>query len=336
LVASKIVGTLGLPHALDGHEVRSTPSVGIALFGAGAHALDDLLKQADMAMYEAKAAGRNDYRFFDPAMQAGIDKEAALESELRHALASHALTLFYQPVIDRRGAMRGVEALVRWRHPVRGIVGPAEFIPLAEKSELIVDIGTRVLTLACRQLAEWRHDERTRQLTVAVNISGRQARHPDFVDHVTRILAQTGAEPALLKLELTESMLLGCVNEMILKMKALSQLGVRFALDDFGTGYSSLSYLERLPIAQIKIDRSFVSDMLVTSNAATITRAIITLGRNLGLEIVAEGVESEEQRLALMESGCDRFQGYLFSAPIPADGIERWLFRTTLKTGVTC
>jgi len=336
LVASKIVGTLALPHALDGDEVCSTPSVGITMFGAGAHALDDLLKQADMAMYEVKAAGRNDYRFFDPAMQAGIANEAALESELRRALASHALTLFYQPVLDRRGAMQGVEALVRWHHPLRGIVGPAEFISQAEKSELIVDIGNRVLALACRQLVEWGHRENTRQLTVAVNISARQARHPDFVEQVSRVLAQTGADPALLKLELTESMLLGCVNEMIQKMKALNQLGVRFALDDFGTGYSSLSYLERLPIAQIKIDRSFVGDMLVTPNAATITRAIITLGHNLGLEIVAEGVESNEQRLALMDYGCHRFQGFLFSAPIPADEIERWLTESALKCSAVC
>jgi EAL domain-containing protein (putative c-di-GMP-specific phosphodiesterase class I) len=221
--------------------------------------------------------------------------------------------------------LKGVEALVRWRHPRKGLVGPCEFIGQAEKSDLILDIGERVLQEACRQLADWAHAPNTRALTMAVNISARQLRQPDFVERVMQALALTGARPSLLKLELTESMLLGDVDDIVGKMRALKALGVSFALDDFGTGYSSLSYLERLPIAQLKIDRSFVADMLVTPNAATIVRAIITLGHNLELEVVAEGVENERQRLALLECGCHRFQGYLFSPPVALGGLAPWL-----------
>ncbi|WP_296947503.1 EAL domain-containing protein [uncultured Massilia sp.] len=326
-VAAKVVAALGLPHTIAGHAVRCTPSVGVALFDPQARSVDDVLKQGDMAMYEAKAAGRNAYRIFDPAMQANIDAGVLLDAELRHALVARQFVVFHQPILDRGGRLLGTEALLRWQHPRRGLVGPAAFIAQAEKSELIVAIGDWVLEAACRQLAAWRRAAHTAGLTVAVNISARQARQPDFVDRVTAIVGRTGADPARLKLELTESLLVGNVDDMVAKMRRLKDCGIGFALDDFGTGYSSLSYLERLPITQLKIDRSFVSDMLATRNACTIVRAIIALAGKLGLEVVAEGVETEAQRRALLACGCHRFQGFLYAPPLPVDALAPWLGR---------
>ena len=325
VIAAKIVRMLGMQHTIEGHEIRSTPSVGVALFDARTHSVAELLKQADMAMYEAKAAGRNDFHFFDPAIRDSIDRSALLESELRHALAARQLVLYHQPVIGHDGRMLGTEALVRWQHPRRGLVAPGEFIPQAEKSELIVDIGKYVLECACRQLKAWSGDPATAGWTLAVNISARQAHQDDFVAHVKQIVAHTGANPARLKLELTESMLLRNVDDMIVKMQALKEYGVSFALDDFGTGYSSLSYIERLPISQLKIDRAFVSDMLVTPNAAAIVRTIITLAHNLGLEVTAEGVETPQQKAALLDDGCNHLQGFLFSPPVPASALACWV-----------
>ncbi|MDN4052043.1 EAL domain-containing protein [Massilia sp. YIM B02763] len=323
-VADKILHALGLPHTIGGHDIRSTPSVGIAMFGAGTHSVDDLIKQADMAMYEAKAAGRNAARLFDPAMQVAADQGVVLEAGLRHALAARQFVLYYQPVFDQDGGMVGAEALVRWQRPGKGIVGPAEFICQAEKSDLIVEIGDWVLEAACRQLAAWQSDAATRTLTVAVNISARQARRPDFVERVLAVLSAAGADPRLLKLELTESMLLADVDDIAAKMRRLKAQGIGLALDDFGTGYSSLSYLARLPLTQLKIDRSFVRDMLVTPNAATIVQTIVTLARQLQLDVVAEGVENEQQRAALIERGCTSFQGFLFAAPGPVEALRRW------------
>jgi len=324
-VAAKVLHALGLPHTIDGHEIRSTPSVGIAIFGGATHSVDDLLKQADMAMYEAKAAGRNVHRMFDPAMQAVAGHGVVLESELRHALAARQFVLHYQPVLDQDGLMTGAEALVRWQHPRRGLVAPGDFIEQAERSDLIVGIGNWVLDTACRQLTAWSLSEATRDWTIAVNISARQARQPDFVATVLQVLCATGAKPAMLKLELTESMLLGNVDDIVDKMRALKAHGIGFALDDFGTGYSSLSYLERLPLTQLKIDRSFVKDMFESSKAATIVHTIVTLARELGLDVVAEGVETEQQRLALRGYGCMHFQGYLFAAPVPVAGLQRFV-----------
>ena len=320
MVAHKVLNTLKLPYTLDGNELRSTPSIGVVMFGAGHHhTISDLLRQADMAMYEAKAAGRATFRFFDPSMKAALDENASLESELRVALAREQFRLYYQPVLNGDGTPVGVEALIRWQHPKHGLVSPLTFIELAEKTGLIIDIGEWVLETACRQLAAWQCDPRSISLTMAVNVSARQLRHPDFVQRVLDIVARTGAAPHRLKLELTESMLLADVEDIITKMSALKQRGIGFSLDDFGTGYSSLSYLQRLPLDQLKIDQSFVRDMLHTHHAASIVEAITTLGRSLSLGLVAEGVESQAQWLRLRELGCHLYQGYLFDPPLPLE-----------------
>ena len=241
----------------------------------------------------------------------------ALNAALRHALAGQQFELFYQPIVDHRRRMSGVEALIRWMHPQRGLLGPNEFIPHAEKSDLIVEIGNWVLLTACRQLAQWQHDAAARTHTISVNVSARQIRRPDFVAGVLDTLARTGADPALLKLELTESVLVGNVDGIIDKVEALRAHGIGFALDDFGTGYSSLGYLARLPVTQIKIDRSFVKNMLGTPRAATIVQALIALADALDVDVIAEGVETQAQWEALIGFGARHFQGYLFAAPMP-------------------
>jgi diguanylate cyclase (GGDEF)-like protein/PAS domain S-box-containing protein len=316
-VASKVLEALSSAYVLDGHDVRTTPSIGVVLFGAGPHAIGDLLRHADMAMYEAKADGRATWRFFDPRMQQALDASAALEADLRLALIRQQLYLSYQPVVDRSARVTGVEALLRWSHPQRGEIGPAEFIPQAEKSELILELGEWVLEAACLQLVHWAASAPTAHLTMAVNVSARQFRQPGFIDQVLMVLQRTGADPRLLKLELTESMLLTDMDDVIGKMAALRAHGVGFALDDFGTGYSSLRYLKLLPIDLLKIDRSFVQDMLHSRHAASIVRAIVNLAYSLDLAVVAEGVETREQWTALEAIGCTAFQGYLFGRPAP-------------------
>jgi diguanylate cyclase (GGDEF)-like protein/PAS domain S-box-containing protein len=323
MIAAKILRRLGQSYQLAGHEVHSTPSVGVTLFGAHAEGVDELMKQADLAMYEAKAAGRNTLRFFDPAMQQSVIEAARLEADLRQALFRRELVLHYQPVVDVDNRMTGAEALVRWEHPQRGLVGPDVFIPVAEKTGLIVPLGLWVLETACLQLTSWAGDERTDRLSIAVNVSARQFRQADFVQQVIAVLNRTGANPGLLKLELTESTLLSDLEEVISKMAALKARGVGFALDDFGTGYSSLNYLKRLPISQLKIDKSFVRDVLKDSNDAAIARAIIGLAHSLGLQVVAEGVETAGQRDFLIENGCRGFQGYLFGKPGPVADLAR-------------
>ncbi len=318
LVASKVLEALSNGYTLDGHAVRTTPSIGVVLFGAGPHTVGDLLRHADMAMYEAKADGRATWRCFDPRMQQALDASAALEADLRLALIRQQLYLSYQPVVDRSAQVTGVEALLRWAHPQRGEIGPAEFIPQAEKSELILELGEWVLEAACLQLVQWAAAPASAHLTMAVNVSARQFRQPGFVDQVLMVLQRTGADPRLLKLELTESMLLTDVDDVIGKMSALRAHGVGFALDDFGTGYSSLRYLKLLPIDQLKIDRSFVQDMLHSRHAASIVRAIVNLAYGLDLAVVAEGVETRAQWTALEAIGCTAFQGYLFGRPAPA------------------
>ena len=320
-VAQKMLAALNQPYVVQASEVHSTPSIGIALFRDVQLPVQELLKRADLAMYQAKAQGRNTLSFFDPAMQAAASARSALEGDMRQGLVRGEFLLHYQPVVDEAGHVLGAEALVRWNHPVRGMVSPAEFIPVAEQTGLILPLGRQVLTLACRQLAQWGAAPQTASWSLAVNVSAQEFRQPDFVEEVLSVLRAGGANPAHLKLELTESLLLHDVEDSILKMHALRTHGVSFSLDDFGTGYSSLSYLKRLPLDQLKIDQSFVRDVLTDPHDATIACTIITLAHSLGLDVVAEGVESEGQRGFLLRNGCRKFQGYLFGRPGPAEAL---------------
>ncbi len=325
LVASYIGTTLGKPYLLGETSHHSTPSIGIALFGQQTISVDELLKHADLAMYQAKAAGRNTQRFFDPDMQAAVTHRAALESDLRRGLQEKELALFFQPVVDGKGRLLGAEALVRWKHPRRGLVSPAEFIPLAEQTGLILPLGQWVLQAACEQLLAWSRSALTRQFFLSVNVSVRQFRQPDFVEQVLGALHTSGANPERLKLELTESLLLADVEDVISRMEYLRRYGVGFSLDDFGTGYSSLSYLKRLPLDQLKIDQSFVRDLQTDPNDAAIVRTILALAQSLDLAVVAEGVETTGQLEFLQRHGCQAFQGYLFGRPMPAEVLERAL-----------
>lgn len=317
VVARKILATLNEPYRLDLYTHHSTPSLGIALFSDNTESVDELLKRADLAMYRAKEAGRNTLRFYDPEMQSAVAARSALEAGLREALQMGQFRLVYQPQVDSSGRVIGGEALLRWQHPERGLVSPAEFIPLAEDTGLILPIGQWVLETACTQLHAWASQPKMAGLTVAVNVSARQFHQPDFVDRVLSAIELGGARPDRLKLELTESLLVSNVEDVIVKMKALQARGVGFSLDDFGTGYSSLNYLKRLPLDQLKIDQGFVRDILVDANDAAIARMVIALGKSLGLAVVAEGVEAEAQRDFLLSQGCHAFQGYLFSRPVP-------------------
>jgi len=321
VVGAKVLTALTQPYELAGHHCHSTPSIGATLIGAYPVSVDELLKRADLAMYQAKAAGRNTLRFFDPDMQAALEARTALESELREGLREGQFLLWYQAQVDSEGHLTGAEALVRWLHPRRGLVAPARFIPLAEETGLILPLGRWVLETACSQLARWAQRPQTAGLTLAVNVSAREFRHPHFAAEVGAVLEVSGADPHRLKLELTESLLLEDIGDTIAKMTALKALGVGFSLDDFGTGYSSLSYLKRLPLDQLKIDQSFVRDVLTDPNDAAIARTIVALAHSLGLAVIAEGVETEGQRAFLLESGCRAFQGYLFGRPGPVEGL---------------
>ena len=288
--------------------------------------MDELLKRADLAMYQAKAAGRNTQRFFDPEMQAAVNARSNLEADLRQGLARSELLVHYQPVVDHQGKLVGAEALARWRHPQRGMISPAEFIPLAEQTGLILPLGQAVLRSACTQLNLWAQHEATAHLTLSVNVSARQFRQPGFVAQVLDTLRECQARPHKLKLELTESMLLGDIEDAVLRMEQLKKQGVGFALDDFGTGYSSLSYLKRLPLDQVKIDQSFVRDVLSDPNDAAIVRTILALAKSLDLQVVAEGVETAGQLGFLRLHGCDGFQGYLFGRPVPVHEMDAHIY----------
>ena len=321
-VAEKILDTLNLPFELEGKAHFSTPSIGMTLFSGKHQSVDELLKRADLAMYQAKAAGRNTMRFFDPEMQAAVARRAALELDLRHGLERREFVLYFHAVMDTKATVIGVEALVRWLHPQRGRVPPFEFIPVAEQSGLIMALSHWVLRSACDQLVLWSTDALTQALTISINISARQFRHADFVEDILGTLKQTGANAHRLKLELTESLLLTDVQEAIDKMTVLRAAGVRFALDDFGTGYSSLSYLKRLPLDELKIDQSFVRDLLTNPKDAAIAQTVLALGLSLGLTVVAEGVETEAQRDFLAQNGCALFQGFLFGQPVPINELK--------------
>ena len=326
-VGEKILAALNQPYLLAGVENRSTPSIGITLFNGLQNSIEELLKWADLAMYQSKAVGRNTLHFFDPAMQAMVTARAALEVELREAVSQQRFILHYQPQVDGDGRPTGVEALIRWQHPQRGMVSPAEFISLAEDTGLILSLGNWVLETACTQLARWAEQPQMAHLTMAVNVSARQFRNKDFVGQVMAALDHSGADPHRLKMELTESLLLDGVEETIEKMNTLKAMGMSFSLDDFGTGYSSLAYLKRLPLSQMKIDQSFVRDILTDPHDAAICRTVIALAQSLGLAVIAEGVESEAQRDFLAGQGCRAYQGYLFGRPLPADGCEAYVRR---------
>ena len=322
VVGEKILAAMNRPFDLFGKEHYSTPSIGIAVFSGQQQSMDEVLKRADLAMYQAKAAGRNTLRFFDPALQAAVADRVALEADLRYGLEHGQLVLFYQPIVDEQGVVTGVEALSRWEHPQRGMVAPANFIPMAEETGLILPLGRWVLQTACSQLVVWGGDPLTQHVSVAVNVSAREFRQPEFATQVVETLRKTGANPKRLQLELTESLLLSDVQDAIRKMEQLKALGVRFSLDDFGTGYSSLSYLKRLPLDHLKIDQSFVRDVLTDPNDAAIARTVVGLAQSLGLSVVAEGVETEGQRDFLLASGCKAFQGYLFGQPVPVHELD--------------
>lgn len=321
-VGERILAILGQPYQLDAHEYRCTPSIGATLFNGHKLAKEELLKQADIAMYQAKKAGRNTVRFFDQQMQDAVTARVQLEGELRKAIETQQFRLYYQVQMDRAQQPFGAEALLRWIHPEHGVVTPDQFIRVAEETDLILPIGQWVLETACAQLKAWQQDARTRHLALAVNVSAVQLHQAEFVAQLQSAVQRYGVNPMLLKLELTESTLLKNVEDTINTMNALKEIGVQFALDDFGTGYSSLQYLKRLPLDQIKIDRSFVRDIASDSSDREIVGTIIAMAQNLFLNVIAEGVETDEQKQFLLGNGCTQFQGYLFGRPVPIDEFE--------------
>lgn len=321
-IAYKLLTALKEPIVIDGHPLQVSGSIGITLFSGQQIGVSEILQQADLAMYQAKASGRNALRFFDPSMQAVVMERAQLEADLRHVIERKELSLYYQTQVDDRGQVVGVEALVRWLHPERGMVSPGVFIPLAEETHLIGMIGEWVLETACRQLVVWSQQPHSSTLSAAVNVSPNQFRQEGFVEQIKAVLARTGANPQRLKLEVTESLLMEDVDEVRCRMEALRQLGIRFSLDDFGTGYSSLAYLKQLPLDQLKIDQSFVRDVLEDPADAAIVHTVIALAHSLELEVIAEGVETQAHRDWLSAQGCQMYQGFLFSRPQPVEKLK--------------
>jgi diguanylate cyclase (GGDEF)-like protein/PAS domain S-box-containing protein len=314
--ATKIHESLNRPYSIEGHELHISPSIGISVFPNGDESADDVLRQADTAMYQAKAAGRNAVRFFLPSMQEAAETRLRTINELRQALPNAQLRLCYQPQFGIDHELSGFEALLRWEHPERGLIMPGEFIDMAEEAGLILSIGDWVLHEALRQTCRWQDAFPHRALgRVAVNVSALQFRQADFAERVEEALASTAADPRLLTLEMTESILLEDLDDTVAKIRRLKALGVRFAIDDFGTGYSSLAYLKKLPVDEIKIDRSFVRDVIDDANDAALVETILTMSHHMRLDVVAEGVETEEARNFLAQSGCRTFQGYYFGRP---------------------
>lgn len=322
VVGEKVLNILNQPYLLNGNEYISTLSIGVAMLDSQTQTEEDLLKQADIAMYQAKKAGRNMVRFFDPVMQETINSRVALEKDLRKALNEKQFQLHYQVQVDSAGLPVGAEALVRWKHPARGMISPFNFIPLAEETGLIVPIGAWVLDTACAQLAAWQKNPVTSNIELAVNVSAKQFNQVNFVEQVREAIARHHINPSMLKIELTESMLVDNINDIITKMNELNAMKIRFSLDDFGTGYSSLQYLKKLPLSQLKIDQSFIRDITSDSSGRTIILTIIAMARALNLEIIAEGVETDAQLAFLRNYGCDHYQGYYFSKPLPIHEFE--------------
>jgi diguanylate cyclase (GGDEF)-like protein/PAS domain S-box-containing protein len=326
-IAEKIRNAINQPFELQGDKCHTSASIGICLFGERGITMDELLKRADTTMYQAKQCGRNTIRFFDPATHAAMETRIALETDLRRAVPENQLRLYYQMQVDHTGHIHGAEVLLRWQHPKQGLVSPLQFIPLAEDSGLILPIGYWVLETACMKLKAWASDPDARHLQLAVNVSARQFRHPGFVEQVCAVLDATGIDPAKLNLELTESLVLDNVNDTIAKMQALKNIGVHFSLDDFGAGYSSLAYLSRLPLNQVKIDQSFVHNIGVKTSDAVIVQTIIGMANSLGIDVIAEGVETQAQHDFLARHGCPNYQGFLFSKPVTLAEFETLLLK---------
>jgi diguanylate cyclase (GGDEF)-like protein/PAS domain S-box-containing protein len=324
-LAEKILDMLNQPYQLAGHDRHSTPSIGVTTFADHTLSTDELMKRADIAMYSAKKAGRNAIRFFDPEMQSAVEQRSSLNEALKQALPQQQFILYYQAQVDNTDKIVGAEVLLRWMHPERGMIMPDEFIPVAEETGAIVAIGLWVVETACRQLKLWASDPDKSHLHLAVNVSARQFQQVNFVEQISAVLRETDIDPARLTLELTESMVLGNIAETIDKMQALKQVGVKFAMDDFGTGHSSLSSLKKLPLDQLKIDQSFVRDIALDQDGAIIVQTIIAMANNLGMQVFAEGVETEAQRDFLIAHCCLQFQGYLFARPVPLAEFERAL-----------
>ena len=324
-IGEKILASLNQPYQLAGHDCHSTPSIGITLFAEHHSSLDEVIKRADISMYQAKKAGRNTIRFFDPDVQAAVTARALLETDLRHALDNSQLQLYYQVQVNEKNQAIGAEALLRWQHPGIGMVPPIQFITLAEETGLILPSGQWVLETACRQIKKWETNPHTSNLKLAINISARQFRQPDFVVRVCEIIKQTAINPTRLEIELTESMVHGDISDTIAKMHTLKNMGVSFSLDDFGTGYSSLAYLTQLPLDKLKIDQSFVRNIGTKHSDALIIQTIVGMANNLGIVVIAEGVETQAQRNFLEDIGCMLYQGHLFCKPVPMEEFEKKL-----------
>ncbi|QPK64572.1 bacteriohemerythrin [Methylomonas sp. LL1] len=327
-IGEKIIAAINRPFSLATHDYISTPSIGATLFKGQQRSADDLLKHADIAMYQAKISGRNALRFFDPKMQEAVIARVSLENELRKALDNRQFQLFYQIQVENSDRVFGAEALIRWLHPERGLVSPADFIPLAEENGMILGIGLWLLETACARLKAWRQEPATRELVLSINISPKQFFQIDFVNQVQTALQKHAVDPSRLKLELTENILIENIDETIETMNALGAIGVQFSLDDFGTGYSSLQYLKKLPLNQLKIDQSFIRDIVEDSGDQAIVRTIIAMAASLNLGVIAEGVETEQQRRFLFDNNCKHYQGYLFSKPLPLEQFEQLLTLT--------
>jgi len=329
-IAEKLLAKVDQPYLLDGHACSSTCSIGIAVFGGCHEDVNEVMQQADIAMYQAKAVGRNTLQFFSPELQAAVSTRAALEKELHRGIKQNQFVLYYQPQIED-GQVARAEALLRWKHPHRGLLLPEDFLSLAEDTRMILPLGEWVLESACRQIAAWSRHEATSSITVTVNISALQLRQTDFVDSILSILKRCKANPCRLELEITESMLIDNVEEVLAKMRLLREQGLRFSVDDFGTGYSSLASLKRLPLDQLKIDSSFIHDILDNENTSTIAQTILSMGQTMHLSVIAEGVETEHQREVLSNLGCHAYQGYLYSPPLPPEDFVKMLGRFSEK-----
>ena len=327
LIAEKIRESLARPYYFNGHQLLSTSSIGVCLYNGNEKSIAELVQHAELAMYQAKSAGRNSIRFFDPVMQHKVTSHAAIENDLRHAIAKQQLHLYYQMQVDANHRPLGAEALLRWIHPERGMVLPGLFVPVAEESTLILDIGNWVLNTACRQLSLWAESKQTRDLTLAVNVSAKQFAVPDFADLVANVLKTHKVNPARLKLELTESVLLEDMAATVQKMHALKSLGITLAIDDFGIGYSSLSYLKQLPLDQLKIDQGFVRGITKDGSDAMLVQTIIDLAANFRLNVIAEGVETQAQLTFLKHYECMAFQGFLYGMALPVKEFEQLLHR---------